>query len=68
MKYWKVFVHPYTFGKQDMPATSSQVGARKDSESFIVLAYFSVAIFALSLWVIKSVVRLDTPTLPSIGD
>jgi hypothetical protein len=69
MKYWKPFVHPYTFCKQYMPSISSQMELNS-TVSIDLLFYltFYVAIEPLSLWVIKSVMRLDTPTLPSIGD
>jgi hypothetical protein len=29
MKYWKLFAHPYAFGREDMPAVSSQMELTK---------------------------------------
>jgi hypothetical protein len=38
MKYWKLFAHPYTFGKEDASYQQPD-GAEKDSDRFIILAY-----------------------------
>jgi hypothetical protein len=51
-----------------MPATSSQMELKRIAIDLLFSLTFSVAIEPLSLWTTKSVMRLGTPTLPSIGD
>jgi hypothetical protein len=50
MKYWKLFAHPYTFGKEDMPATSSQMELKRIAIDLLFSLTFSVAIATLSLY------------------
>jgi hypothetical protein len=65
MKYWKLFAHPYAFGREDMPAVSSQMELTKVARDLLFSLTISIIIVTLSMWAIGSVARFDM--LPSIS-
>jgi hypothetical protein len=66
MKYWKLFAHPYAFGREDMPAISSQMELTRVAKDLLLSLTLSIIIVTLSMWAIGSVARLGMPPSTSL--
>jgi hypothetical protein len=65
MKYWRLFAHPYAFGREEMPSISSHMGLTSVAKDLLFSLTLSIILITFSMWGIGSAARLEMS--PSIS-
>ncbi len=65
MKYWKLFAHPYAFGREETPSISNPMELISVAKDLFFYLTLSIILIILSMWGIGSAARLEMS--PSIS-